>query len=49
MTRARVNMFYDNIEYSTEKSRRLLGDYCCHDLQSGIRRAAQWYRDNNYL
>lgn len=49
LTRARVNMFYDNIEYSTDKARRLLGDYCRHDLQSGIRRTVQWYRDNNYL
>ena len=49
LTRARVNMFYDNIEYSTEKSRCLLGEFCCHDLEKGIGRTVQWYRDNNYL
>jgi len=49
LTRSRVNMFYDNIEYSTEKARRLLGEFCFHDLQKGIGRTVQWYRDNNYL
>lgn len=49
LTRARVNMFYDSIEYSGEKARHLLGEFCHHDLRAGIGRTVQWYRDNNYL
>ncbi len=49
LTRARVNMFYDSIQFSTEKARRLLGFRCDHPLEEGIRRTVAWYRTNRYL
>jgi nucleoside-diphosphate-sugar epimerase len=49
LTRARVNMFYDSIQFSTEKARRLLGFACDYPLEEGIRRTVAWYRTNRYL
>jgi len=49
LTRGRLNMFYDSIQYSTEKARRVLGFKCEHTLEEGIGRTVAWYRDNHYL
>jgi nucleoside-diphosphate-sugar epimerase len=49
LTRARVDMFYDSIEYSTGKARSLLGFQCLHSLEEGIRRTVAWYKKNHYL
>jgi len=49
LTRARVNMFYDTIQYSTDKARRLLGFACDHTLEQGIRQTVAWYKRNHYL
>ncbi len=49
LTRGRVNMFYDSIQFSTEKARNLLGFDCRHSLEEGIRRTVSWYRENNLL
>jgi nucleoside-diphosphate-sugar epimerase len=49
LTRGRVNMFYDSIQFSTEKARKLLGFECRHSLDEGIRRTVSWYRNNHLL
>jgi nucleoside-diphosphate-sugar epimerase len=48
-SRARINMFYDNIEYSTESAAKLLGFSPQHSLQEGIRKTVRWYKRNNYI
>ena len=49
LTRGRVNMFYDSIQYCTEKARRLLGFECRHSLEEGIRQTVSWYKSNHLL
>lgn len=49
LTRARVNMFYDSIRYSTAKAQRVLGFACDYTLEQGIRRTVAWYKENGYL
>ena len=49
LTRGRVNMFYDNIEYSIEKSQKMLGFQPEVTLDDGIKRTVKWYKDNGYL
>lgn len=45
----RVGFFTHNRSFSIEKARNLLG-YCPQvDLETGIRRTAEWYRDHGYL
>lgn len=49
LTRARVNMFYDNIIYSTKKIKEILGfqpDYC---LEDAVEKTVTWYKKNNFL
>ncbi|MDT8325424.1 MAG: hypothetical protein RRA94_15025, partial [Bacteroidota bacterium] len=47
--RAIVNIFYDNIEYSGEKARRVLGFTPAFTREESIRRTVAWYRENNLL
>ncbi|MFT5871792.1 MAG: nucleoside-diphosphate-sugar epimerase [Clostridium sp.] len=49
MTRGRVNMFYDNIEYSTKKAERLLGFTQEMGLYEGIEKTVNWYKKKNLL
>ena len=49
LTRARVNMFYDNIEYSTVKLIKEFDYTPDYDLDEGIERTVKWYKANNYL
>jgi nucleoside-diphosphate-sugar epimerase len=49
LTRARVNMFYDSIGYSTEKAYSLLGFKAMTPLSEGIDRTVNWYKGNKFL
>jgi nucleoside-diphosphate-sugar epimerase len=49
LTRARVNMFYDSLNFSSAKAHRLLGFSCRHTLEQGIENTVRWYRDRGYL
>lgn len=44
LTRGRVNMFYDNIEYATHKAEEVLGFRTRYSLDEGIRNTVKWYR-----
>jgi len=49
LTRARVNMFYDSICYSTQKAENELSFSCRYSLEDGIRNTVQWYKDNQLI
>jgi len=49
LTRARVNMFYDNIEYSIEKAKKILGFKQETSLEDGFKKTLSWYRKNKYI
>lgn len=49
LTRGRVAMFYDSIQYATEKAHRLLGFQCDYSLEQGIHQTVNWYKENHYL
>ena len=49
LTRARVNMFYDNIEYSTEKARVILGFETKFPLAEAIRHTVEWYKREEFI
>ncbi len=49
LTRGRVNMFYDNIEYSTRKAKDVLGFTNAYSLEEAIQKTFKWYKDNNWL
>ena len=49
LTRGRVNMFYDNIEFSVAKAQKVLGYQPEISLEEGIERTVTWYKDNGYL
>jgi len=49
LSRARVNMFYDNIEYSVEKAEEILGFRAKTPLEEGVRKTVRWYKERNLL
>jgi len=49
LTRGRVNLFYDNLEYSTVKAENILGAIPLHSLKEGIAKTVQWYKHKGYL
>ncbi len=49
LTRGRLNMFYDNIGYSTSKARQMLLFTCQYTLEEGIRNTVQWYKQQNLI
>lgn len=49
LTRGRVNMFYDNIEYNTIKAKKILGFETELNLEESIEKAVNWYKDKGYL
>lgn len=44
LTRGRVNMFYDNIEYSTRNAEQVLGFKSSYGLREGIKNTVRWYK-----
>jgi nucleoside-diphosphate-sugar epimerase len=49
LTRARINMFYDSICYSTQKAENELSFICLFSLEEGIKNTVQWYKDNRLI
>lgn len=49
LSRARVSMFYDNIEYNTEKATKELGFTSSTTLERGFKDTVEWYKQNNLL
>lgn len=49
ISRARVNIFYDNIEYSSKKMMDALEFTPDYTLEEGIENTVSWYQNNNYL
>jgi nucleoside-diphosphate-sugar epimerase len=49
LTRGRVNMFYDNIEFSTKKAEQVLGFKNRYSLEEGIKKTVKWYKENGFL
>jgi nucleoside-diphosphate-sugar epimerase len=49
LSRGRVNMFYDNIEFSVEKAKRILGFRNSFSLEEGIKRTVLWYKEQGLI
>jgi nucleoside-diphosphate-sugar epimerase len=49
LTRGRVNMFYDSIEYSARKANGELGFECEYTLTEAVRRTVAWYKKEGLL
>ncbi|KGP76835.1 NAD-dependent epimerase [Desulfosporosinus sp. Tol-M] len=49
LTRGRVNMFYDNLEFSVEKARQILGFGNSISLEEGIKRTVLWYQEQGLI
>lgn len=49
LTRGRVNMFYDNMEFSVEKAQRILGFKNAFSLEEGIKRTVLWYKEQDLI
>ena len=49
LTRARVNMFYDSICFSTKKAEDELSFYSEYSLEDGIKNTVKWYKDNRLI
>lgn len=49
ISRGRVNMLYDNIEYSAEKAKVLLSFTNEFSLQDGIERTVNWYKQEGLI
>lgn len=49
MSRGRINIFYDNIEYSAAKLKDILGFQPDYSFEESIENTVRWYKENNYL
>ena len=49
LTRGRVNMFYDNIEFSIEKAKQILGFKNSFSLEEGIKKTVLWYQEQGLI
>lgn len=49
LTRGRVNMFYDNVEFSAKKAEEILGFKNEYSLEEGIKKTVQWYKQHNLI
>ncbi len=49
LTRGRINMFYDNIEFSIRKVQNVLDFIPKYSLEHGIENTVDWYKENGYL
>lgn len=47
LTRGRVNMFYDNNEFSTRKAKEILGFRTQMSIEDSIAKTVRWYKDNH--
>jgi len=49
LTRARVNMLYNNIGFDTSKAKKILNFEAQVPLREGISKTVQWYKKYNYI
>jgi nucleoside-diphosphate-sugar epimerase len=49
LTRGRVNMFYDSIEYNVSKAKKILHFETEYSLDQSIENTVNWYKNNGYL
>ena len=49
LTRGRVNMFYDNIEYNVQKATKVLKFKCDYSLEEAINKTVNWYKREGFL
>ncbi|EHQ89274.1 NAD-dependent epimerase/dehydratase family protein [Desulfosporosinus youngiae] len=49
LTRGRVNMFYDNLEFSVEKAREILGFKNSFSLEEGVKKTVLWYKQQGLI
>jgi len=49
LSRSRINMFYDNLEFSVEKAKKELGFTSEISLEQGIKKTVEWYKQNAYI
>jgi nucleoside-diphosphate-sugar epimerase len=49
LTRGRVNMFYDNIQYSTKKAEKIIDFTSEYSLEAGIERTVKWYQERKLI
>lgn len=49
LTRGRVNMFYDNIEYSPKLAKKLLDFENEYSLEEGIKNTVKWYKEKGLI
>ena len=49
LTRGRLNMFYDNIEFSVKKAEKVLGFKNQYTLEEGIVKTVRWYKEMNLI
>ena len=49
LTRGRINMFYDNIEFSVQKAGQILGFRNAYSLEEGIKKTVSWYREQGLI
>jgi nucleoside-diphosphate-sugar epimerase len=49
LTRGRLNMLYDNIEYSANKAREELLFVNKYNIEEGIKNTVQWYKQNQLI
>jgi nucleoside-diphosphate-sugar epimerase len=49
LTRGRVNMFYDNIEYSVNEAKKKLSFISEYSLEEGVHRTVDWYKTKQLI
>ncbi|HBV88836.1 MAG TPA: NAD-dependent epimerase [Desulfosporosinus sp.] len=49
LTRGRVNMFYDNIEFSVDKASQILGFRNSFSLEEGVKKTVLWYKKQGLI
>lgn len=49
LSRSRINMFYDNLEFSVEKAKKELDFTNIISLEAGIKKTVDWYKKNGYI
>jgi len=49
LTRGRVNIFYDNIEFSVEKASQTLGFRNSFSLEEGVKKTVLWYKQQGLI
>jgi nucleoside-diphosphate-sugar epimerase len=49
LSRARVNMYYDSICFSTQKAEEEISFHSRFSLEEGIKNTVKWYKDNHLI